>query len=290
MAAWSEPAASGHLRPRAGHIPAAGAGYLCFADAEGLRELLVRLHRSGPGSWRNDTEAEELMLFVANRYAGLARRFDREPADAAAAAFESMLNPSTRTAEDPWAVVTVAVRITLIAQHRAEGLLTSTNRARRAEYSVFHDAQRFSDRESELADYLPALHTHDPDPHDEQIETLPVVADAAAILVSLGWPADATSVMVGYICTRLADIGDRRAAYEALRRDKAIRARVDIGHDAWIRLLRICLGNPAGIGILRHGILARLLIGDTVTELADAPELRTLTVPSSISNVEVSGG
>lgn len=115
-----------------------------FASSEGLRVLLTRLHQAGPGAWRKDPDAAALMVFTANRYAALARKYELEPADAAVAAFEAMLNDSTRTANDPWAVVTVAVRVTLIAEHRAQGLLTSTDRARRPQYSMFHDADRKS--------------------------------------------------------------------------------------------------------------------------------------------------
>ena len=240
-----------------------------FADPEGLRTLLVRLHHAGPGAWRHDRQAGELMTFAAERYAGLARKFGHEPADAAVAAFEAMRNEATRTAADPWAVVTVAVRITLIAEHRAHGLLTSTDRARRARYSVFHDAERFSDRSVALADYHPALHAPPVnDAHDDDAgDGVWVVEHATRLLMLLGWPPATTWTAVEYICARLADIGDRHAAYETLRRDKALRAQLDLPHQTWIGLLRITLGHPTATGRLRHGLLARLLVGDTLTDL-----------------------
>lgn len=239
-----------------------------FADPEGLRAVLVRLHDAGPGAWREDREAAALMAFAADRYAALARKYGLEPADAAVAAFEAMQNASTRTADDPWAVVTVAVRITLIAEHRAQGLLTSTDRARRANYSVFHDAERFCDRQIALADYHPALHApSDHACHDDAGEGLWVVEHTTRLLMLLGWPAAATWTCVEYLCARLADIGDRHAAYETLRRDKALRAQLDLPHQTWIGLLRVTLGHPTGIGRLRHGVLARLLVGDTLADL-----------------------
>ena len=250
-----------------------------FADPEGLRALLVRLHRAGPGAWRHDREAAELMTFAADRYAGLARKYGHDPADAAVAAFEAMQNASTRTAEDPWAVVTVAVRITLIAEHRAHGLLTSTDRARRARYSRFHDAERFCDRQVPLADYHPALHAPaDHDRHDGGGDGVWVVEHSTRLLMLLGWPPATTWTAVEYVCARLADIGDRHAAYEILRRDKALRAQLDLPHQAWIGLLRLMLGHASATGVLRHGVLARLLVGDTLAEMLTDDDLVTLAV------------
>ena len=244
-----------------------------FADGEGLRALLVRLHRAGPGAWRHDSEAAELMTFAAGRYAGLARKYGHEPADAAVAAFEAMRNEATRTAGDPWAVVTVAVRITLIAEHRANGLLTSTERARRAHYSGFHDAERFSDRQVALADYHPALHAPPDHNHDDGDDGVWVVEHTTRLLMLLGWPPATTWTAVAYICARLADIGGRHGAYESLRRDKALRAQLDVPHERWIGLLRITLGHPTATGVLRHGALARLLAGDTLADLLADDEL-----------------
>ncbi|MBB1515869.1 hypothetical protein H5398_07785 [Tessaracoccus sp. MC1679] len=252
-----------------------------FADSEGLRAVLMRLHEAGPGAWRHDPEAAELMRFAADRYAALARKYDQEPADAAVAAFEAMRNTSTRSAADPWAVVTVAVRITLIAEHRAHGLLTSTDRARRPQYSVFHDAERFSDRESELTEYHPAFHVpphhhngngHQPDDVSE-VDVWWVVEQTARLLVLLGWPAGTAWTLVEHVCARLADIGDRHNAYETLRRDKALRANLDLPHQSWIGLLRLTLGHPTGTGALRHGVLARLLVGDRLADLLDDDDL-----------------
>ncbi|MFV0307079.1 MAG: hypothetical protein ACK5OX_04980 [Desertimonas sp.] len=241
-----------------------------FADSEGLRAVLVRLHDSGAGAWQRDREAAELLRFAADRYEGLARKYGMEPADAAVAAFEAMLNASTRTADDPWAVVTVAVRITLIAEHRAHGLLCSTDRARRPQYSAFHDAERFSDRD--LAEHHPALHTaHGADEVSDSDATGggEVVEHTALLLALLGWPADVARTLVEHVCARLADIGDRRSAYETLRRDKALRANLDLSHGSWIGVLRIVLGHPTGTGALRQGVLARLLVGDTIADLLD---------------------
>ena len=256
------------LPPSETSTPVSATAEPAFADPEGLRTLLVRLHDAGPGAWRHDREAAALMGFAADRYAGLARKYGHEAADAAVAAFEAMQNASTRTAEDPWAVVTVAVRITLIAEHRAHGLLTSPDRARRAHYSVFHDAERFSDRLVSLADYHPSLHaSSDHVHHDNAGDGVWVVEHTTRLLMLLGWPPATTWTSVEYVCARLADIGDRHTAYENLRRDKALRAQLDLPHETWIGLLRITLGHPTATGTLRHGVLARLLVGDTLPDL-----------------------
>lgn len=252
-----------------------------FVSPDGLRRLLERLHTSGAGAWRDDPQAAALMGYTADRYAALARKHHCAPQDAAVAAFEAMLNPSTRAAADPWAVVTTAVRITLIADERAHGLLTSTDRARRPEYSSFHDVARFSDHESDLADYHPALATgsavagpamdhNGGRQSDDDVGDLHerVIDDTVGLLATLGWPAAAARFAVAYICTQLTEIGERHGAYERLRRDKTVRAQLDWPHRTWIGLLRIVLGHPgAPAAAAQRGVLVRLLIGDDLDAL-----------------------
>lgn len=266
-----------------------------FADPEGLRATLTRLSEAGPGAWRDDPEAAELMEFAADRYAALARKYGLEPADAAVAAFEAMVNDATRRADDPWAVVTVAVRITLIAESRAQGLLTSTERARRPEYSCFHDAERFSDRDTELAEYHPAFHVL-PDwdertPSSRPAERVQAVDDAARVLTVLGWPGEIAHAGVEYVASRLIDVGDRVSAYDVLRRDKSARVLLDLPHAAWIGMLRIVLGHPsAPARNQRRGVLARLLIGDTVEELlADDDLTRAIAAANPVQVVTADG-
>lgn len=130
---------------------------MSFIDSEGLRSLLYRLYGAGPHAWRDDPEVAELMAYTMEKYGALARRHGLEPADAAAAAYEVLRTRPVRKAEDPWAVVTHAVQLTMIAEDRAAGLLCSDARVRRADMADFHDAQRLSDRENSLADYHPAF-------------------------------------------------------------------------------------------------------------------------------------
>lgn len=130
---------------------------MSFVDSEGLRSLLFRLYGAGPDAWRDDPEVAELMAYTIEKYGALARRHGLEPADAAAAAYEVLRTRPVRKAEDPWAVVTHAVQLSMIAEDRAAGLLSSDTRVRRADMAGFHDAQRLSDRENSLADYHPAF-------------------------------------------------------------------------------------------------------------------------------------
>ena len=134
-----------------------------FTRSEGLRSLLNRLHESGPGAWRSDPVAADLMAYAADKYGALARKHGLDPWEAASAAFDVLCTKAARTANDPWGVVTHAVRITCIAEERGQGLLCSVHQARRPHISAFHDAERLSDRENPLTDYHSAFHVTDPD-------------------------------------------------------------------------------------------------------------------------------
>lgn len=116
-----------HTPPTASDDPPTSAGSTRqgFESPEGLRALLIRLHESGPGAWRADREAAELMRYTAVKYRPLARKHGLDPWEIASAAFEVMLAPSTREADNPWAVVTRAVQITCNVEVRAAGMLVS---------------------------------------------------------------------------------------------------------------------------------------------------------------------
>src|SRR5690625_4192427 len=156
-----------------------------FTTSAGLRALLDRLHAAGPDAWTGDPVAQDLMRYAADKYAALARKHHLDPWEAASAAFDVMRTPSARRAMDPWAVVTRAVQITCIAEDRAQGLLCSVHQARRPHVSVFHDAERFSDRENPLTDYHPAFQipAHDPDLDHAGIGEVPVASTSATAAV-----------------------------------------------------------------------------------------------------------
>ena len=250
-------------------------------SSEGLRARLNRLHTAGRGAWEHDPAAAELMAFAAEKYAALAHKHHLDPWEAASAAFDVMRTKAARTADDPWAVVTHAVRITCIAEERGQGLLCSTHQARRPRYSVFHDPERLSDRENPLDDHHPAFHvtdTHDED-HDPAdparggsgvTSATAAVEDAITLLVLLGWPAGAARAAVEHVCVALTRVGNRHTAYETLRRDKHARALLDLPSRSWAVLLRALLGTPAAelaATSAGRGVLLRLLIGETLPVL-----------------------
>jgi len=252
-----------------------------YRTSEGLRALLKRLHAAGRGAWEHDPVVAELMEFAAQKYAALAHKHRLDPWEAASAAFDVMRTRAARQAEDPWAVITHAVRITCIAEERGQGLLCSTHQARRPRYSVFHDAERLSDRENVLSDYHPAFQITDSH-HDEYDEDVPepdggqattaasAVEDAITLLVLLGWPLGTARASVEHVCVALTRVGNRHTAYETLRRDKHPRALLDLQGRSWAVLLRALLGSPhpaLAATSAGRGVLLRLLIGETLPVL-----------------------
>jgi hypothetical protein len=268
-----------------------------FEDAEQLRDLLNRLHDAGRSAWRNDPEVAELMRHAARKYAALARKHGLDPWEAAAAAFEAMRTPSVRRADNPWAVITRAVHVSCIAEDRGNGLLCSVHQARRPRYSVFHDVERFSDRQNPLTDYHPAFHVNPHNPHLN--ETDPSVAegrttvgaaveDVITLLCLLGWEVEVARSSTEYVCARLAEAPSRVSAFESMRRDRHARALLDLPATSWHGLLRVILGAPdpdlartnAG-----RGILLRLLIGEPLRLLLADDDLVlavTLAAPRTL--------
>jgi hypothetical protein len=247
-----------------------------FTTAEGLRELLTRLDAAGRDAWSSDPEAERLMTFTIEKYRALARKHQCEPEDSAAAAFEAMRTPSVHNAHDPWAVVTRAVQVTLIAEERANGLLCSPAQARRTHISCHHDARRFGDSEADLLEFHPALRVNDaiadePAPSgDLPTGAFEAVELAIALFVALGWPLNTATCALDYIAARLIECGSRATTHAMLRRDHSARALLDLDRRAWASVLRLTLGtqSPALRSTAAgHGILLQLLIGDSIADL-----------------------
>ncbi|WP_345529729.1 serine/arginine repetitive matrix protein 2 [Nocardioides endophyticus] len=228
---------------------------------------------SGPRAWETDPEARDLMLFTARKYEALAIKHRCDPSAGAAAAFEAMRTYAVRTAIDPWAVVTQAVKVTLIAEERAAGLMCSVHQARHPEVSRHHDVRRFCDTDADLPNLLPALAV-EPFSPDETPPTgaFEAIETAIDLFAALGWPRDTATCALDYIAARLAESGSRSTTHAALRRDQTARALLDIEQDAWTTVLRIVLGNPNPDEACTsdgHGVLLRLLIGHPITELLD---------------------
>ncbi|HOB58377.1 MAG TPA: hypothetical protein PKW13_11820, partial [Rhodoglobus sp.] len=220
------------------------------------------------------------MEFAAEKYKALARKHRLDTWEAVAAAFDAMQNRSTREAIDPWAIITHAVRITCIYEERAQGLLCSVHQARRSHVSAFHDPERFSDRDTALSEYHPALQVSDdlpsdvePDPHDllgsaqACMSATSAAEDAIALLCLLDWPTDTARASVEHVCGALTKAGTRQSAYEALRRDRHARVLLDLPRRTWTALLRGLLGNPHpayAATSAGRGVLLRLLLGETL--------------------------
>ncbi|MHB1063608.1 MAG: hypothetical protein ACYC1Z_03795 [Georgenia sp.] len=254
-----------------------------YTASEGLRTLLHRLHAAGPGAWKQDPTAAELVSFTAEKYAPLARKHDLDPWEAASAAFDVMRTKAAREAVDPWAVVTHAVRITCIFEERAQGLLCSVHQARRPHVSAFHDPERFSDRENPLTDYHPAFQIPDDAETTAEVEgadSAPssractsagsAVEDTIALFTLLDWPPATTRAGIEHVCAALTRTGTRQATYEALRRDRHARALLDIPGRSWTALLKALLGNPHpayAATTAGRGVLLRLLIGEPLPVL-----------------------
>lgn len=255
-----------------------------FRTSDGLRDLLCRLNDGGHNAWRHNAEAQELMSFAMQKYAALAHKHGREPADAAVAAFEVMRTRAAREAHDPWAVVTRAVQLTLTYEAKADGLLCSASRARRPEWAKDRDPERFGDRETPITEYHPAFWI-EPE-QDCVIEGCPssrtstggfdALDRAVTLFTDLGWPQDAARSGLEYICNRLMQTGSRSAAFHYLRRDRHARALLDLTQQGWIAMLQAVLGNqhPDRVNTCAgRGILLLLLIGYTVDELRAMPAI-----------------
>lgn len=271
-----------HTPPAASDDAAAPAGstHHNFESPEGLRALLIRLHVAGPGAWRADREAAELMRYTALKYQRLARKYGLDAWEVASAAFEVMLTDSPRKAGDPWAVVTRAVQITCIAEARAAGLLVATSKARRTpRIAGLHDAVRFADRER-LADYHPAFAVvpddDDPEPGEDDGQVATVLSELVGLFVSAGWDATLVADCVEHVAYRLADLSSRSRAVEVLRRDHTVPVLLGLPPRSWTALVRIVLGHPdpkhAGTPT-GDGILLRLLSGESSERVCDDADL-----------------
>lgn len=244
-----------------------------YESPEVLRSLLIRLHDAGPGAWRGDREAAELMRYTATKYRPLARKHGLDAWAVASAAFEVMLAPSTRNAGNPWAVATRAVQITCHAETRAAGMLTSASKVRHTSRIVgFHDAVRFAERER-LADYHPAFtHYDDGDTEESEHEArvVALLSATVALFASAGWDAALVAECVEHVAYRLADLSSRQRGVEVLRRDRTIPMRLGLPPRSWSALLRVVLGHPApkhAGSPVGDGVLLRLLHGETLDAL-----------------------
>lgn len=240
-----------------------------FETPEGLRTLLIRLNDSGPGSWRGDREATELIRYTAFRYQQLARKYDMDAWEVTSSVFEVMLTHSVRAARNPWAVVMRTVQITCDAEKRAAGLLAATSKVRRPDrIAAFHEAVWFAER-ANLANYHLALAVNpigddaEWSQVDEHVTT--VLVETVGLFVPEGWDGVLAADCVEHVAYRLGDLASRAIALESLRRDRAVPGLLGVPPRSWTSLLRVVLGNsePKHQGTpIGDGVLLRSLSGD----------------------------
>ncbi|MDR2566164.1 MAG: hypothetical protein LBC97_08940 [Bifidobacteriaceae bacterium] len=239
-----------------------------FADPDYLRSALLRIHQSDDG-WRTDPEADELIRYAADRFAGLARKHGLEETDAMSVAFEAMRNPATRYgAADPWGVIVHAVATTFRAWQFAEEALCSVDTARRGGLSGCR-AERMCERDQVPLDCDPAFTQADPEaPGGWDGPTVYQQArHVAGLLARNGWPFDSALLAVEVVLRKLADSGSRPSAYEALRRDRRWRCAAGIPAASWTGLLRLLLGAPSEAAAMTStgkGLLLRLALDEDV--------------------------
>lgn len=256
-----------------------------FDDPERLRMLLVDVHYGGDSPWEHDPDVAELMALATRRYAGLAAKHHCDPTEATAAAWDAMRTRAVRIADDPWAVITHAVALHLFYEERAQGLLCGTDQVRTDDVTDFHDADRISDHETNLADFHPSFWSLDdlsdvedplvvdPDtdePDEEPTNSWVALETAVEFFVDSGWSRPAAQMALECIAARLIRTGNKRSTFESLRRDPSIRSQLDIDQDSWIAVLHAVLGQDQPN--LEHtaagrGILKRLLTGERYDEL-----------------------
>lgn len=258
---------------------------LDLESTEGLRFLLLRLAYSGERAWQDESEVSELIEFLTSKYAALANKYGLEPADAAYAAFEVMRTRAARVADDTWAVITRAVQLSLIYEARAQGLMISNQRARRADVVSFHDPERFSERENPLTDFHPSLHAPPPPDPNAPTTASKAVDGAVALFVENGWDEGCARMAMEYVCSALSGYGDRLVAYGRLRRDVKGRDLLELDQTSWIRLLRVVLGDPhrdyEGTRMGR-GLLQRLCLGEDLDDLASDDSLTTMIAATAL--------
>ncbi|EYT56664.1 hypothetical protein H490_0101620 [Leucobacter sp. UCD-THU] len=228
-----------------------------FTTDEGLRKLLGRLAER-PELWQRDPEARALIEYTMRRYERLARKWNRDPGEAAAAAFVVMRRDYILSAEKPWAIVTVAVRAAMIAESQAERLLISPTRAQKEDVTDLDRPIRAGEHE----DYLYSVLS--PGPETEP-DSSPLLAQVQFTIVGLfaclSWDRKLAQAATEYVLARMMTAMDAGRAYQYLRRDQAAPVLLDLDLATWRGLARILVGTPGGPGLPgRRGLIARIVL------------------------------
>ncbi|WP_308465226.1 hypothetical protein [Rathayibacter soli] len=241
-----------------------------FTDSEILRELITTL--TATDRWATSAVARELMLFAMHKYAPIAKAWHRDPADAGYAAFLAFRTPATLTADDPWAVVTHAVRLAIAADEHADRLMTSSDKARRPSKRPPLEPIRAGYYEEFLYD----IHRRDPfvESEDSNDDVENVIRSACVFFVVTGSPARAIEAAVEYICNRISSLSSHDSAMDTLTVDTALAYRLGYSDTRWAALVRLLIGTkPTRRHDAGTGILGRVLLGDTVADLLQDADL-----------------
>ncbi|MFB7251219.1 hypothetical protein [Microbacterium sp. NPDC056234] len=229
-----------------------------FATGEGLRALLHRLRAGTPDAWAVDPEARALAEYTMIRYERLCRKWQRDPAEGATAAFLVMRKDYILEADEPWAVVTTAVRSAVIAENQAERLLIDPDRARQEDVTGFERPVRAGDHEEYLYDIVA---TDTVDEHEESPLLATVERIAVALFTGLGWDEQTATTAIEYVMTRLMVAMDTDRAYRYLRRDYTMPVALDIPAATWRQLVRVLVGTRGSQGApTRRGLIARIVL------------------------------
>jgi hypothetical protein len=262
-----------------------------FGDTGRLRRLLRRLNDQGVVALRDDPELDALLRFGTRRYSALARKHGRPVEDAGAAVFHAILGGTVAEADDPWAVITTAVKITLSTEQYAEAVLCSESQARRSRMRGLHDTARFCEIDPVVGDWHPAFRVDPEYSFDTGPDTGNGNSDSPGggsgvvfcgwdvenalggvreIFTVLGWPESVVAVGLDWICDQLNRTMSRTAVIEAGRKDATVSAVLGIPRKSWLVLLKVVAGSadPVFARTRRgRGVLIRLLVGETVADI-----------------------
>ncbi len=272
-----------------------------FRTADGLREVLLRLHRD-PTLWRTAPIAAALLEHCREKYAALARKHGQSPDDAMRVAFELLRADGTRWAADPWGALTRGVRVALLTSQFEDALMCGRNQA---SHLITTSSPRWVARFGEhdhlehyVEGFVADVEAAAGEPQWDAFTVVEGIVDSAVeVLTACGWPSATAGHAVGLIASRLiASYGDgaepelaRTRAHEYLRHDIDSPRLLGLDRRPWLALLTAVLGSPSphwhGTAV-GHGMFLRLASGASRDDLlADGRLVTTLcaAAPTSVT-------
>jgi hypothetical protein len=191
-----------------------------------------------------------------------------------------MQSKSFRSAVDPWAVITTAVQRHLSAETYAQRLLTSTDKAAHASRDDGGWVQpvRVGDDSAWLERAAAARAVAHP--CDGSVTRVQVLTQTlTGLLADLGWEPSLAQGCVEYIVDALCCGSSRAAVGGRLSRERTVPAVLGVPRESWLVVARELVGQIPRTGrVIRLGLIARLLLGHTLEEIAQDQRLvRALT-------------